>query len=224
MDRDVRQLRYEAASGQQAGAIDLYWIPLGAGARVVRTSGRLFEVASALLQRRQALDLYHSALEVFVPEGRFVIEMTPVPDGEGERRGVAAEGSVGMVWLGRLRVFRYEVRRWLDGVIPDADEAICSPVRVADDLDRARRLLGLVPALPTPVWGRDELKTGDMWNSNSVVSWLLERAGVDTAPIRPPARGRAPGWEAGLVVAAREEREVLIPIPEPSPMCLSRTG
>jgi hypothetical protein len=42
-----------------------------------------------------------------------------------------------------------------------------------------------------------------MWNSNSVVSWLLRRGDLDTAPIRPPPGGRAPGWDAGLVVAAR---------------------
>ncbi|MGH2589776.1 MAG: hypothetical protein ACRDGW_03145, partial [Actinomycetota bacterium] len=54
------------------------------------------------------------------------------------------------------------------------------------------------------VWGRDELRTGDMWNSNSLISWLLLRAGVDTGQILPPSGGRAPGWDAGLVVARRE--------------------
>ena len=32
----------------------------------------------------------------------------------------------------------------------------------------ARRLLDLVATVPTPVWGRDELDAGEMWNSNSV--------------------------------------------------------
>ncbi len=36
-----------------------------------------------------------------MPEGRFVIEMTPIPDGNGARRGVVAEGSVGSRWAGR---------------------------------------------------------------------------------------------------------------------------
>jgi hypothetical protein len=65
---------------QQRGAVDLYWIPLGAGAHVVRVSGKVFEAGSALVHRRGRCDhLYHSALVVDVPEGRFVIEQAPVP-------------------------------------------------------------------------------------------------------------------------------------------------
>jgi len=55
-------------------------------------------------------------------------------------------------------------------------------------------------------WGRDELQTGDMWNSNSLISWLIARSGLDPGTARLPAGGRAPGWHAGLVVAARERR------------------
>jgi hypothetical protein len=40
-----------------------------------------------------------------------------------------------------------------------------------------------------------------MWNSNSVVAWLLTRAGIDADAIRPPTGGRAPGWRAGIVAA-----------------------
>jgi hypothetical protein len=42
-----------------------------------------------------------------------------------------------------------------------------------------------------------------MWNSNSVIAWLIASSGIDTEPIRPPASGRASGWQAGLVVARR---------------------
>jgi hypothetical protein len=42
-----------------------------------------------------------------------------------------------------------------------------------------------------------------MWNSNSIIAWLLASAGFDVPAIRLPARGRAPGWSAGLVVARR---------------------
>jgi hypothetical protein len=184
--------------------VNLYWIPLGAGAHVVRLSGRLFEAVGARVQRRPSCDLYHSALEVVVPEGRFTIEMTPIPDVLGERRGVVVEGPVGTKLAGRFRIFRYEIRRWRDGLIPDMAEAVSSPTRVADDLDRARRILDLVPSLPPLVWGRDERHTGDMWNSNSVTSWLLARAGVPADGIRFPPRGRAPGWRAGLVIAGRD--------------------
>ena len=56
-------------------------------ARVVRISGTAFEAVSALVHRRERGALYHSALVVTVPEGRFVIEQAPVPDLHGERGG-----------------------------------------------------------------------------------------------------------------------------------------
>jgi hypothetical protein len=159
------------------------------------------------LKRRPACDLYHSALQVEVAEGTFVIEQAPVHDWSGEQRGVVAEGAVGSRWAGRYRIFRYEIRLWLGGHIPDVAEAVDSPRRLTDDEDRARRVLDLVAQVPTPVWGRDELGTGDMWNSNSVISWVIARSGIDTELIKPPAGGRAPGWEAGLVVARRQDEE-----------------
>ncbi len=192
----------DGLDGVRQPAVDLYWIPLGAGERVVRFSGRVFERISALFQRRTPCDLYHSALTIEVPEGRFAVEMAPVVDGQGERRGVVGEGAVGTRWAGCLRVFRYEVRRWQDGVIPDASQAAAT-VRLDIDLAGARRLLELVAAVPTPVWGRDELGAGEMWNSNSVISWALARSGVDTVQLGPPAHGRAPGWDAGLAVERR---------------------
>jgi len=184
--------------------VELLWIPLGAGQHVVRLSGRAFEAMMAIVQRRPACDLYHSALVVTVPDGRYVIEMTPVPDQHGDRRGVVAEGAVGSAWLGKLRVFRYEIHRWLDGVIPDADHAAATTTLQLETAD-AQRLLDLVPSVPTPVWGRDELDAGEMWNSNSVTSWILHRSDIDTTQLAPPNGGRAPGWHAGLIVAARQE-------------------
>jgi hypothetical protein len=186
-------------------AVDLYWLPLGAGGHSVRLNGRIFEALAATLERRPTRDLYHSALEVRIPAGRFVIEQAPIPDANGGQRGVVAEGAVGTRLAGRLRVFRYELRRWRDGLIPDRGEAVESPRRLSDDPDRAQRLLGLVPHVPTPVWGRDELAAGEMWNSNSMISWLIARSGLDAEAIHPPAGGRAPGWNAGLVVARRSE-------------------
>jgi hypothetical protein len=185
-------------------AVDLSWIPLGAGAHVVRVSGGIFEALSATVQRRPRSDLYHSALEVTLPEGRYVVEMTPIPDRYGHRRGVVVEGAVGMKLAGRLRVFRYEIRRWRDGTIPDLAQAVESPQRVAVEPTTARVVLDLVPSVPPLVWGRDELGAGEMWNSNSVVSWLLARGGVEVGALQPPAGGRAPGWRAGLVAAGRD--------------------
>jgi len=185
-------------------AVDLFWLPLGAGGQSVRLNGRVYEAVAAQLARRPAYALYHSALEVRVPEGRFVIEMTPVRDAHGKQRGVVSEGAVGSRLAGRFRICRYEVRRWRDGMIPDVEEAAESPRRLSDDHDRARRVLDLVPRVPTLVWGRDELKVGEMWNSNSVISWLLARSGLEPESIQPPSGGRAPGWQTGLLAAQRE--------------------
>ena len=59
-------------------AADLYWLPLGAGGHSVRLNGRAYEAVASRVNRRPACDLYHSALQVDVPEGQFVIEQTPV--------------------------------------------------------------------------------------------------------------------------------------------------
>jgi hypothetical protein len=80
-----------------------------------------------------------------------------------------------------------------------------SPRQLASDEHRARRVLDVVAQVPTPVWGRDELGTGEMWNSNSVIAWVIASSGIEAESIRPPAGGRAPGWQAGLEVARRYE-------------------
>jgi hypothetical protein len=169
-------------------------------------NGRIFEAVVSRLEKRSAKDLYHSALVVRVPEGEFVIEMAwPIPAGDGALRGVVVEGAVGSRWTRSLRPLRYEIRRWRDGVIPDIDEAVNSPQRLTDDPLRAQRVLDLVSAVPTPVWGRDELQAGEMWNSNSLISWLIASSGLNVEAVNLPAHGRAPGWHAGLVVARRHE-------------------
>jgi hypothetical protein len=190
----------------ERASVDLFWLPLGAGDAhpSVRWSGRLFEALLAHHERRGRRDLYHSALEVNVDGARFVIEMAPVWAYDATDRGVVCEGAVGFPWLGRSRFFRYEVHRWRDGVLPDRSEAVASPLRLSADKDRAQVVLDLVSAFPAATWGRDEMRTGEMWNSNSLVSWLLARSGHDTDGVSPPLHGSAPGWSAGLTVAARE--------------------
>jgi hypothetical protein len=192
-------------TGESQTAVDLYWLPLGAGGQSIRLNGRIFEAVVARLEKRSANALYHSALTVRVPEGEFVIEMAPIRDKNGALRGVVAEGAVGSRWARSLRIFRYENRRWRDGAIADVDEAVDSPRRLTHDPVLAQRILELVPEAPTPVWGRDELRAGEMWNSNSLISWLIARSGLGVEALRPPAGGRAPGWRAGLVVARRQD-------------------
>jgi hypothetical protein len=73
------------AEDRNHAAVDLYWLPLGAGGRCVRINGRIFESFSARLQRRDPCDLYHSALEV-----QLVADPAPIrswrADGEASSR------------------------------------------------------------------------------------------------------------------------------------------
>jgi hypothetical protein len=184
--------------------VDLYWIPLGAGAggAFVRWSGRIYEAAAAARAGRPRCALFHSALEVTASGAKTAVEMAPVWITRGER-GVVTEGPVGARFLRRSRLFRYEVRCWRGGSIPDSADAVGGPVRITDDPDKGRAILDLVPEFPSYTWGRDELATGDMWNSNSLVSWLLARSGLETVDVHLPNGARAPGWDAGLIAAAR---------------------
>jgi hypothetical protein len=129
--------------------------------------------------------------------------MAPVWAVRTPDRGVVAEGPVGVRWWGHYRLFHYEIRCWTGGTIPDLAAAIDSPRHVSRDPVRAQRVLDLVDRFPTATWGRDEQRTGEMWNSNSLTAWLLARSGHDmhAMNLQPPAGGRAPGWSAGLAVA-----------------------
>jgi hypothetical protein len=192
-----------AMEPRATAAVDLYWIPLGAGGRCVRFNGRVFEAIDAARTRRERRDLYHAAVVVELGADRYAIEIAPSPDADEASRGVVATGPVGSRHLGRLRLFRYEVRCWRGGSIPDLGYAVEGPQRVTSDPVAAGRLLDAVALVPTPVWGRDELGAGEMWNSNSMIAWLLTTAGLPAERLRLPPRGRAPGWDAGLEVARR---------------------
>jgi hypothetical protein len=95
------------------------------------------------------------------------------------------------------------VARW---VIADANAAVASPQRLSDDVEQARKVLNVVDSVPALVWGRDELGAGEMWNSNSVIAYVLARSGLPTEAIHPPVGGRAPGWAAGLLLASRQQQ------------------
>lgn len=194
---------WSAAHNDVAAAVRLYWIPLGAGGSgFVRFNGFVYEFVQARLQHRSPLDLYHTALEVRLDGRRYTVENGwPSPDEATDSRGVVAEGPVFSRSLGHRRLFRYEVRCWQDGSIPDAHLAVESPRILTEDPDQTRELLDNVAWVPTLTWGRDEMGAGEMWNSNSVTAWVLTRAGFPTGTIHPPEHGRAPGWTAGIRAA-----------------------
>lgn len=181
-------------------SVQLWWIPLGAGGWFVRRNGALYERACALVERRPPQPLFHSALTVSVDGEQFAIELCPEAPGE---HGRVAGGAVGSPLLAPMRVFRYEARCWRGGEIPDLEYAVGGPIELGGGDAVARELVADVAHVPTPTWGRDELHAGEMWNSNSVIAWLVERAGLDAASLTPPSGGRAPGWKAGVTVAGR---------------------
>src|SRR5215470_13280878 len=127
---------------QDRFGIDLYWLPLGAGGNLVRLNGRVYEAILATMQRRPRYDLYHSGLEVVVPGGRYTIEQTPARP-HADERGVVGIGPIGARWVAHIHIFRYELRRWRNGVIPDVNEAVDSPQRLSSNLAEAERLLEL---------------------------------------------------------------------------------
>jgi hypothetical protein len=134
-------------------AVDLFWIPLGAGGHFVRFNGRVFEAIQAARQHRQRCGLYHVALVVELNGDHSTIELTPSPDANEASRGVVGTGAVGSRYLGWLRLFRYEVRCWSGGSIPDLGEAVGGPRTLTSDPGVARGLLDLVPTVPKPVFG-----------------------------------------------------------------------
>jgi len=184
--------------------VDLFWLPLGAGGHVVRWNGRVYEWVAAHRERRAPVDLYHSGLMVRLGGITYAVEMGPVWNISDVGRGVVCEGPVGSTWLGRFSAFRYELRCWPGGHIPDLAEAVESPVRTTEDPSRASAVVEVLHDAPALTWGRDELGIGEMWNSNSVVAWALARSGHDMGAIAPPRGGRAPGWHAGLRLAERQ--------------------
>jgi hypothetical protein len=145
-------------------------------------------------------------MQIHLGDTTYAVEMGPVWNVSVPDRGAVCRGPVGARWLGRFRAFQYEVRRWPDGFIPDLAGAVDSPVRMSEDPAQVADVLQILPQVPPLTWGRDELGTGDMWNSNSLVSWALASTGHDLHRVVPPRHGRAPGWQAGLVLARQQAR------------------
>jgi hypothetical protein len=56
------------------------------------------------------------------------------------------------------------------------------------------------------------------------LAWLVARAGLNTDAIVPPMGGRAPGWNAGLLVARRDEIQTRQRKPQRRTATLTRAG
>lgn len=190
-------------TGAEAAWVDIYWLPLGAGGHCVRLNGQVYEWLASRRAGRPARELFHSALLIRLDGVTWSVEMGPVWNIDAPADAAVCTGPVGARPLGRFRLFRYEVRCWAGGYIPDLAEAVDSPTRLSDDHASAGATLDGVRRVPALTWGRDEQRTGEMWNSNSVISWALATSGHDLSGVLPPRGGRAPGWDAGLVLADR---------------------
>lgn len=182
-------------------SVELLWLPVGAEtSRFQQASLRLWETLEAARCRRPRTALVHSALRVRTTDGTsFAIELTPE-----FQRGAApptATGPVGLRLLGRLKLFRWALQCTPGGVFPDEQWATGDPMVLSTDCSTAEAILDLAREIPRYTWGRRRPGTGEMWTSDSVIAWLLVRAGIDLAGVGPPPGTRAPGWNAGMVVA-----------------------
>ena len=184
-----------------SGFADLWWIPVGAGGHFVVYASGLWERMCAMRNRRAARRLFHAALEIHVGDDHLLVEMAPAWGAHSGSHGIVKTGPVGIRILGRSRLFRYEVRCREDGSLPDREYAPEAPTRMEFTLGSAEQVRECLLLVPGHVWGRDALGVGDMWNSNSLIAWLLVSAGCDVRGIHPPAGGEAPGWAAGIAAA-----------------------
>lgn len=169
------------------------WAPVGAGGRVARCTSAWWERTVAAREHRAPQVLVHALLEVVVDGAPRTIDMSPTWGKAVTRRHVITVGPVGSRILRWCPMFRYELRVVLE---PDTSSEV---LQVSDDFQLSGRVFEDLADVPAYTWGRDEGGAGEMWTSNSVVAWLLERS--DVSPIEPPAGHRAPGWNAGALLA-----------------------
>lgn len=181
-------------------AIDLYWLPVGAGTHFQRASLLLYESILAAVQRRPRAVLCHSALKIEADGRPYTLELMPVP--AHEEFAPLLTGPVGSSIAGRLRLFRYQLCLKESARLPDESWSIDSPLRLTTDPRTVGALFAVAPSTPAHVWGRRVPGTSEMWASNSTISWLLASVGIPASEIGLPPGTRAPGWNAGLEVVA----------------------
>ena len=175
--------------------VKLFQIPVGGDS----ASSTLGVLGGIFVKNPYNRTFYHSALEVQLVENnecvRYVIELQNYVEGAEAQQAVGQVLSGGFGSFVNALVGRvYGIRKWKNGQIEDIDTAAPNPRLVTDDCRAVERVLSLVTQIPTHDYGLD-------WTSNSVISWLLERAGLDPNTLPPPPGGIRPGWEEGAAAA-----------------------
>jgi hypothetical protein len=179
----------------------LLWIPVGAGTRFQRLTLNVYERLWAKLARRPRSTLVHAGLKLACGGQRFTVELMPAPRGRADHGEVT--GPVGLRWLGRLRWFRYQVCVFERAALPDEQWVVGSPIVVASGTEAVSRLVALAKEVPAHTWGRRAPGAAEMWTSDSAISWMLVKAGLDPGACAPPSECIAPGWSAGIFEARR---------------------
>lgn len=177
-------------------SLELLWIPVGAGTRFQRASLVLYEAVAAAISRRPRVALVHAGIKLGLDGKLYTFELMPAPPGPNHTGEVT--GPVGVRGADRLRLFRYRACLFESEALPDEAWAIGEPLRLSDDPEVVRRVIELRRAIPAYTWGRRRRGHSEMWTSDSAVSWLLGRAGVDVSSIEVPKGTRAPGWRSGI--------------------------
>ncbi|MBI2767264.1 MAG: hypothetical protein HYX53_15315 [Chloroflexi bacterium] len=184
--------------------VDLYWLPVGAGTHFQRASLIAYGALLAAVTRRPRAGFVHAALKLRLDGRPYTLELMPIP--ARQETAPFLTGPVGWRPAGRLRLFRYQLLCREGAVLPDEGWVVGSPLRLTSDCATADRVLDCARRVPPFTWGRRAKGTGEMWTSDSAVSWLLSVAGIDAAAIAVPAGMQAPGWRAGLELALRPAR------------------
>ena len=201
-------------------ALDLYWLPLGAGGHSVRVQrphlrggGRSPRCAAAApsvttstTRRSTGDDAGGHPTQSRWSAAKALVSAEAADHGAvaGGARGQPPARPLGAVSIrdpllsvaARSQTSR---RRLRAPAAADRRPCSCSGGSVLE-------LVPLRSDLRSGGWTRSQ--TGEMWNSNSLVSWLLvsHRPDVGRAD-RLPVGGRAPGWQAGIAVAAPRSPE-----------------
>jgi hypothetical protein len=169
--------------------------------KIEGSSVRIF--GKILVSNPHGRQFYHSALEVQAPiEGicrRFSIELLDyVSDPEeAKKRGQVVTG--GAAGIGSSAGTQYGIFLTPDGKVDggdDPDIAHAGRRIVSRDCDKVRKLVQLVPQIPPNDYSSD-------WTSNSIISWLLEKIGLDPSKIEPPVDGMTPSWSNGIAEAKK---------------------